>query len=162
MSDLGTFYLTAESFRKLVNVFDNTRVLVGSGFTLNVILQFLCKLRGRRVAFCENYGSLYDLTSYGIGRAGYGRLNYCWMSEQCAFYLERSDTVSGAFDNVVVSAYEPVVSIRIAPRNVAGIIVSTAKYSLGQLRIFVIFAECRPGGEGGYYKAERAFRLNPA
>ncbi len=45
VSYLSTLYLTAESFRKLVNIFDNTRVLVRSGLTLNVILQLLSKLR---------------------------------------------------------------------------------------------------------------------
>ncbi len=65
MSYLSAFYLTAESFRELVNIFDNTRILGGSGLTLNMVLHFSWKLRGRSEALCRTYSSIYVLTSYG-------------------------------------------------------------------------------------------------
>ena len=63
------------------------------------------------------------------------------MGEKCALYLKWSDTVARALDNVVVSAYEPVIALGIAPCNVACIVVLAAENSLGQLGILVVAAE---------------------
>ena len=111
MTYLSTFDLSAECLRKFVNILDNSRILVRSSLLLYVVLKFLCKLRRRRIALCKNYCCLYDLSAYRIRSTCDSRFNYRRMSEQCALDLKRSDTITGALDNIVISADKPVIAL---------------------------------------------------
>ena len=94
VADLRTLDLASQSLGEFINVFDDPGILVRSCLVLYVILEFLGKFRRRRISLCQDYRSLYHLAPDGIGSAGNGRLYDSRMCQECAFYLERTDTVS--------------------------------------------------------------------
>ena len=91
---------------------------------LNVVLKFLGKFFRRSVACCKNDSCLNYLTSDGVGCCSNRTFYYCRMLDERTFYLERSDTVTGTFDNVVMTSYEPVISVVVSPCNVLKIVVA--------------------------------------
>ena len=98
---------------------------------LNVVLEFLGKLFRRCVACCKYDSCLNYLASDGVRCCGDRTLYYCRMLDERTFYFERSDTVTGTFDNVIVTSYEPVISVVVSPCNVLKIVVAAAESFVG-------------------------------
>jgi len=69
-----------------------------------MILKFLLKLIGGLIALHKHYSSLDYLTSDGVGRRSYRTFKNRRMRSQCVFDLEGSYSVTGAFDDVIISA----------------------------------------------------------
>ena len=63
------------------------------------------------------------------------------MRHQGALHLKRTDTVAGALDHIVDSAFEPIVAVFIAPRHIAGMIDAVVPGLTGQLLVTVVFLE---------------------
>ena len=64
-----------------------------------------------------------------------------WMFHEGGFDFEGGDAVARAFDDVVVAADEPDVSVRIAPCHVACIVVAVLPRFLHGVWCAVVFAE---------------------
>ena len=106
-----------------------------------MILQFLDQFIAWLVILRQYNCCLYDLASYRIGHGCNCALENGRMFEQGAFHLERTDTVTGAFDQVVSTAYEPVIPVFILPGHVTGIVNAIVPYLSGHLRIAVVSFE---------------------
>ena len=94
MAYLSTLYLAAESLGKLLDILDDTGILIGCGLTLNVILKLLCQLGRGSVALSKNDSCLYYLTSYGVGSTCDCGLDNSRVCKECALYLKGSYTVA--------------------------------------------------------------------
>ena len=144
---LHAAYLAADGLGQLVHELDDTRIFVGGGHLLHMVLQFL----DQRVAclvligFGEDDGGLHDLASYLVGHAGDGTLYDGGMGHQRAFHLERADAVARALDDVVRTAYEPQVAVFVFPGHVARVVDAVVPGFTGALGVAVVFLEQAEG-----------------
>ena len=63
------------------------------------------------------------------------------MRHEGTLNFERSDTVTGALDNVIVSSYEPDIALRISPCCIACTVVSTGPLFSHCFRILIVLTE---------------------
>ena len=121
---LHAAYLAADGLGQLVHELDDTRIFVGGGHLLHMVLQFL----DQRVAclvligFGEDDGGFHDLASYLVGHAGDGTFHHGGVGHQGAFHLEGADAVAGTLDDVVGTAHEPQVAVFVLPGHVARVV----------------------------------------
>ena len=104
LADQSSLDLAADRLWQLIHVLDHTRILVGRSQLLDMLLQLLGQFFRRCIALGKHDRRLDDLSADRIRDACDGTLNDCVVSNQGRLDLERSDTVAGALDDVVISS----------------------------------------------------------
>ena len=140
---LHAAYLAADGLGQLVHELNDTRIFVGGGHLLHMVLQFLDQRVARLVliGFGEDDGGLHDLASYLVGHAGDGTFHHGGVGHQGAFHFERADAVAGTLDDVVGTAHEPQVAVFVLPGHVARVVDAVVPGLAGALRVAVVFLE---------------------
>ena len=112
-ADFTTLNLTRNGFRQFIDEFDDTWIFVGSRRLFDMVLQLFRELWAGDVAalFGENDGCLDDLSTDRIRSGGDGAFQNAWMLHEGGFDFEGGDAVAGTFDNIVIAADEPNVSV---------------------------------------------------
>ena len=93
------------------------------------------------VGLREHDGGFHHLSANLVGHAGDGTLHHGRVRHKRRFHLKRTDAVAARLDYVVFAAYEPVITVFVAPSHVAGVIDSVVVSLVGQLGVAVIFLE---------------------
>lgn len=89
---------------------------------LDVVLQLFLEFVAGGVTFGENYRRFDHRSSDGVGRARDCALEHRGVFHKSGFHLERSDAVAAGLYDVVLSSHEPVHSVGVAFRKVAGVV----------------------------------------
>ena len=108
-----------------------------------MLLQFLDEVFAGLVLplLAEYDGSLHHHTTDIVGHTGDGTLYDGGMRHQGTLHLKRTDTVAGALDHIVDTAFEPVVAVFIAPGHIAGMIDAVVPGLTGQFLVTIVFLE---------------------
>ena len=95
-ANLDAAYLAADGLGQLVHKLDDTRIFVGGGDALHVVLKLLDEgVAGLVLVGLGEYdGGLDNLAADFVGHAGDGTLYDGGMGHQCAFHFERTDAVA--------------------------------------------------------------------
>ena len=141
LADQSSLDLAADRLGQFIHVFDHTRILVGRSQLLDMLLQLLGQFFRRCIALGKHDRRLDDLSADRIRDTCDGTLNDCVVSNQGRLDLERSDTVAGALDDVVISSDKAVIARTVAPEDVAGIVADAAQLLFRHHRILVVACE---------------------
>ena len=108
-----------------------------------MLLQFLDEVFAGLVLplLAEYDGSLYHRTTDIVGHTGDGTLHDGRMRHQGAFHLKRTDAVAGTLDHIVDTAFEPVITVFIAPGHIAGMIDAVVPGLTGKFFVTIVFLE---------------------
>src|SRR5215510_1087043 len=83
------------------NELDLTRIFVGGGDALNVLLEFLYQLWGRLIARRQNNERLDNSATYFVGAGDNGRFGHGVVLDESALDLERTNAIPSANDHIV-------------------------------------------------------------
>ena len=89
----------------------------------------------------QHYGSLYHHSPDFIGHARDGTFHYSRMGDERALHLKRTYAVSARLDDIVDTAYKPVVAVLVAPCHIARMIQAIVPHLLGHLLVTVVVFE---------------------
>lgn len=147
LTDFDATYFTTDGLGQLVHKLDDTRILVGGGDALHVVLKLLDEgVAGLvLIGLGEDDGGLDNLAADFVGHAGDGTLYDGRMGHQRTFHFERADAVARTLDDVVRTPHEPQVAVFVFPRHVARVVDAVVPGFTGTLRGAVVFLEQAEG-----------------
>ena len=106
-----------------------------------VVLYLFFEFLGRLSTFCKDYAGLDYLTADLVRSGGYSAFKNVRKLHNDRFDLERTDTVTGGFDDIVNSSDVPEVTVLVLPRGIAGMIEAVVHARGGVFLVFEVLLE---------------------